>query len=286
MASLLHVLPSSTPQSTHFQPVELQIPFFSSSGTIAANSSTAKFTRKRKNANSSIISAASQHEGNSAREAAQLSVDSKDGRTLTKKLGGIVCGVCTATSIIAWDLLPAFADELPPPPDVSSIATPYAKSADRLKMGLVKGRIQPCPLDVNPNCVSTSSNNGGYSAPWIIPESSTANAAKKIETAILSTQKNPAILKVEEVPGGGTYLAAEADGFLGRDVMEFLIKEDVVTYRSMARKVVYLYPFTTPIGDFDGQQRRLKALEEELGWSIPSFENTYYDPTKIEQYDY
>ncbi|CAM6113639.1 unnamed protein product [Calypogeia fissa] len=99
----------------------------------------AKFTRKRKNASSSIISAASQHEGNSAAEAAQLSVNSKDGRTLTKKLGGIVCGVCTAASIIPWDLLPAFADELPPPADVSSVATPYAKSADRLKMGLGKG---------------------------------------------------------------------------------------------------------------------------------------------------
>lgn len=84
----------------------------------------------------------------------------------------------------------------------------------------------------------------------------------------------------------GTYLAAEADGFLGRDVMEFLVKEDVVTYRSMARKVVYLYPFTTPIGDFDGQQKRLKTLEEELGWSIPSFENTFYDSEVDRDYDY
>jgi hypothetical protein len=72
-------------------------------------------------------------------------------------------------------------------------------------------------------------------------------------------------------------MAAEADGFLGRYIMEFFVRDYVVTYRSMARKVVYLYPFTTPIGDFDGQQRRMRSLEEQLGWSIPNFENSSFD---------
>lgn len=137
-------------------------------------------------------------------------------------------------------------------------------------------RIRPCPLDVNPNCVSTSSNNAGYAAPWIIPESSYSSAVQKIESAVLATQKNPEIVRVQDTREG-TYIVAEADGLFGRDVMEFLVKNDVVTFRSMAKKVVYLYPFTTPIGDFGGQQKRLESLEKELGWSLPSFDNTFED---------
>ena len=55
--------------------------------------------------------------------------------------------------------------------------------------------------------------------------------------------------------------------------MEFLVKSDVVTYRSLAEKVIYVYPFTTPISDFGAQGKRIKALEDELGWSIPRWDS-------------
>lgn len=70
------------------------------------------------------------------------------------------------------------------------------------------------------------------------------------------------------------------DGLFGRDAIEFYIKEDTVLYRSQAKKVVYLYPFTTPIGDFDTQRKRMVMLESELGWRDAScsggncFDNT------------
>ena len=64
----------------------------------------------------------------------------------------------------------------------------------------------------------------------------------------------------------GRYILAEVDGFMGRDSLEFYIKGDTVLYRSQANKVVYLYPFTTPIGDFDTQRKRMLMLESELGW--------------------
>lgn len=70
----------------------------------------------------------------------------------------------------------------------------------------------------------------------------------------------------------GKYLQAEVDGGFGRDVLEFLVKKDVVVYRSMATKVTYVYPFTTALGDSKGQQERMKKILQELGWYEPSFE--------------
>lgn len=71
----------------------------------------------------------------------------------------------------------------------------------------------------------------------------------------------------------GKYLQAGVDGGFGRDVLEFLVKGDVVTYRSMAMKVTYVYPFTTAIGDSKGQEERLKKIIDQLGWYAPSFDS-------------
>ena len=71
----------------------------------------------------------------------------------------------------------------------------------------------------------------------------------------------------------GQYLQAEVEEGFGRDVMEFLIKRDVVAYRSMATKVTYIYPFTTALGDSKGQTERMNKIMEELGCYAPSFES-------------
>lgn len=55
-------------------------------------------------------------------------------------------------------------------------------------------------------------------------------------------------------------------------MMEFLVKGDVVTYRCMATKVTYVYPFTTAFGDSNGQKERMKKIVEELGWYSPSLD--------------
>lgn len=163
-------------------------------------------------------------------------------------------------------------------PEMADAATPYAQSqSERLQIGLLNGKIRPCPLDINPNCVSTSSSNQAYAFPWEIPASDSSSAVKKIESAILGTQKNAQIVKVEDVSDGkrnGKYVVAEVDGFLGRDTLEFLVRDDVVTYRSMANKVQYVYPFTTPLGDFGAQQKHIQTLGDELGWLLPDFDTT------------
>lgn len=74
-------------------------------------------------------------------------------------------------------------------------------------------------------------------------------------------------------PNSGQYLQAEVDGGFGRDVLEFLVKGDVVSYRCVAKKVTYVYPFTTALGDSKGQEERMKIILDKLGWYAPSFDS-------------
>jgi hypothetical protein len=71
----------------------------------------------------------------------------------------------------------------------------------------------------------------------------------------------------------GKYLQAEVDGKFDRDILEFLVKGDVVAYRCMAAKVTYVYPFTTAFGDSKGQEEKLKQINDQLGWFAPSFDS-------------
>lgn len=70
----------------------------------------------------------------------------------------------------------------------------------------------------------------------------------------------------------GQYLRAEVFGGFGKDVLEFLVKRDVVAYRAVAKNVTYVYPFTTALGNSKGQEARLKSIVDQLGWYAPSFD--------------
>ncbi|KAL6996936.1 hypothetical protein U1Q18_007060 [Sarracenia purpurea var. burkii] len=149
-------------------------------------------------------------------------------------------------------------------------STPFSQSKN-LPTGLENGKIRPCP-SINPGCVSTNPYSTSFAFPWSIPEDRSDNAIQKLQEAILQTQKNAKIQVVEDTPDG-QYLQAEIDGGFGRDVLEFLVKGDVVAYRCMATKVTYVYPFTTAFGDSKGQEERMKKIMEHLGWLSPSFDS-------------
>ncbi|CAN6464706.1 unnamed protein product [Victoria cruziana] len=151
----------------------------------------------------------------------------------------------------------------------STTSTPYYQSQNQ-QFGLEDGKIRPCP-SANPGCISTNPKSSSFSFPWIIPQTDVEASLQKIEDAIRKTQGNPKIRARESTPYG-QYLQAEVDGGLGRDMLEFLVKEDVVAYRCMATKVTYIYPFTTAFGDSKGQQERLKKISDILGWHAPDFE--------------
>ncbi|KAG6466454.1 thylakoid lumenal 17.9 kDa protein, chloroplastic-like [Zingiber officinale] len=148
-------------------------------------------------------------------------------------------------------------------------STPYAQS-QKLQLGLQNGKIRPCP-STNPGCVSTNPNSSSFVFPWMLPEDYSANVIQSLKDAILKTQRNVEF-KVDEETPEGRYLLAEVDGGFGRDVMEFLIKTNIVAFRAMATKVTYIYPFTTAIGDSRGQIERINRIREELGWYAPNFE--------------
>lgn len=152
----------------------------------------------------------------------------------------------------------------------SSQPTPFSQ-AKNLPTGLENGKIRPCP-SINPGCISTNPKSSSFAFPWKIPETtSLPDAIDLLRDAILKTQKNAKIEVVEDTPSG-KYLQAEVDGGFGRDVMEFLVKDDTVTFRAMATKVNYVYPFTTAFGDSKGQQERVKKIVDQLGWYAPSFD--------------
>ncbi|KAJ6688377.1 THYLAKOID LUMENAL 17.9 KDA PROTEIN CHLOROPLASTIC [Salix purpurea] len=155
-------------------------------------------------------------------------------------------------------------------PPLLSPTTPFSQSKN-LQIGLENGKIRPCP-STNPGCVSTNPQSSSFAFPWSIPENDTGNAIQKLEEAILKTQKNAKIQVIEDTPNG-KYLQAEVDGGFDPDVLEFLVRGDVVAYRSMATKVTYVYPFTTAFGDSKGQEERMKKILNELGWYAPSFDS-------------
>ncbi|CAN0908440.1 Thylakoid lumenal 17.9 kDa protein, chloroplastic [Linum grandiflorum] len=166
---------------------------------------------------------------------------------------------------------PSYAIPYPNSPPPPSPTTPFSQSKN-LQIGLENGRIRPCP-STNPGCVSTNPKSSSFAFPWRIPHPEDAPVMDE-ESAVRKLEKNPEIRVVENRPSGGRYLEAEVDGFYGkRDVLEFLVKGDVVTYRCVAKNVTFVYPFTTAIGDSKGQMERLDQIVNQLGWFALTFDS-------------
>lgn len=90
------------------------------------------------------------------------------------------------------------------------------------------------------------------------------------------------LLRSLSLQSGAEYRAFGVQSLFGEDVMEFVIKPEsvqdrkwqgdapgpLVTYRSMAGSVKYVWPIQQPLGDFDAQRKRLKLVRDELGWQV------------------
>lgn len=150
--------------------------------------------------------------------------------------------------------------------------SPYAE-AKRLAYGPTEdGRVRSCPTNINPNCVSTGSTNDAYSPAWFAPQSTPSAAADDLERAVLASVEGSELLQQVTLASGAEYRAFSAPSLFGQDVLEFVIKPEqpsgqLVTYRSMAGSVKYIWPIQQPIGDFDAQRKRLGQIKSNLrGW--------------------
>ncbi|RDX96940.1 Thylakoid lumenal 17.9 kDa protein, chloroplastic [Mucuna pruriens] len=191
------------------------------------------------------------------------------GQRVLPNLLSLALAAVTLASPLPSHAIPSLNSQSPP----ISLTTPFSQSKN-LELGLENGKIRPCP-SINPGCISTNPKSSSFAFPWLIPANSTDDAIQKLREAILKTQKNVKFLLVEDTPNG-QYLQAEVDGGFGRDVIEFLVKGDVVAYRCVSTKVTYVYPFTTALGDSKGQEARLKLINDQLGWYAPSFDSMEY----------
>ncbi|WIA19830.1 hypothetical protein OEZ85_005738 [Tetradesmus obliquus] len=188
-------------------------------------------------------------------------------------LAGVMVG--TAVAVLQW-LGPAV------PASHAADLNPYQEAKQMVYGPTADGSIRGCPSNVNPNCISTGSINDAYSPAWRSGEPSPSQAAEVLEDVVLSKLEGVRLLRSLSLQSGAEYRAFGVQSLFGEDVMEFVIKPEsvqdrkwqgdapgpLVTYRSMAGSVKYVWPIQQPLGDFDAQRKRLKLVRDELGWQI------------------
>ena len=131
------------------------------------------------------------------------------------------------------------------------------------------------------NCVSTSSRTPEqYTAPWLTSAATPAAAAEDIVAAVRAAVPEAELLTSEAQPSGH-YLRFHAPGkFQLPDELEFLVRPNgvtgrnwegddggglLVTLRSIAGTVQFVYPFMTPLSDGGLQKTRVARIREQLG---------------------
>lgn len=169
-------------------------------------------------------------------------------------------------------------------PSLSFAATTSPYENNTVEVGLVNGRVRSCPSTFN--CVSTAARSSDqYMGPWTAAnETSTSNAAELIITAVQALEPRGVLVTSEAVAAEGHYVRLQLPGKYGdlpSDELEFFLFPDsekiasradngsvLVTFRSCAGGVKFIYPFMTPLGDGDLQRQRLRAVRERLGWPL------------------
>lgn len=150
------------------------------------------------------------------------------------------------------------------------------------------GSIRPCMGNLVPNCVSTASTNDLYSPPWRAPLT-VAEAARVLERALPAAAPSARLVKSEDGVAGtaAAYRAWQVDGLYGPDVFEAVIKPErratnvvergaaaaadtsaLVTYRSSATTVQYVFPIQLPLTDGGAQRKRAVAVRAASNFSL------------------
>lgn len=146
------------------------------------------------------------------------------------------------------------------------------------------GRLRKCPSTFN--CVSTSSTGGApeqYGVAWTASTATLDDAVAQITAAVFRACPDARRVESFATDQGNRYLRFATAGKLGEDNVEILIKNEglgdrgwegdqgrerewLVTYRSLATTVKYVYPFMTPVSDLGEQKKRMERIRSEVGW--------------------
>ncbi|KAK9803575.1 hypothetical protein WJX72_001424 [[Myrmecia] bisecta] len=146
--------------------------------------------------------------------------------------------------------------------------------------GPKNGRIRACP-NSNPNCVSTASTSQLYGPAWRTSEPDASASAKVLEDAVLDVCPGGQLVAAQSL-ADGEYRAFSVPSLFGQDIVEFLIRQAapshrrepgdqnglLVTYRSSAGSVKYIWPLQAAVSDFGAQRKRLKQIRQNLGWRL------------------
>ena len=147
-----------------------------------------------------------------------------------------------------------------------------------------RGRLRRCPATFN--CVSTSSIGGApeqFATAWTAPTATLRDAVNQLSAAVERAVPDAKKVEAFTTRGGDEYLRFEMRGKLGVDAVEFLVKNEgvgdrgwegdagtekdwLVTFRSLATTVKYVYPFMTPVSDFGEQKKRMERIRREVEW--------------------
>ena len=135
--------------------------------------------------------------------------------------------------------------------------------------------------------VYNHSSTGGapeqFATAWTAPTATVADAVNQITQAVFRACPDSKKLESYRTEAGDEYVRFAMNGKLGIDNVEFLIKNNgigdrgwagdddrrnewLVTYRSLATTVTYVYPFTTPVSDFGEQKKRMERIRNEVEW--------------------
>lgn len=116
-----------------------------------------------------------------------------------------------------------------------------------------------------------------YMPAWEAPQGNLGEAMAQLEAALRRVAPEAALVDSSSSPAAEYRRWQVPDRLFDHDDVEVLIslqrapyKSDppLVTFRSMAAQVRYIWPIQQPITDFGVQRDRLKALRQQLGWRL------------------
>jgi hypothetical protein len=117
-----------------------------------------------------------------------------------------------------------------------------------------------------------------YSPPWLAEPSTVSVAIREFDSALLGISPDAELLENANLPTGGVYRRYKIPNpAFQYDICEVLIapqqppydkEPPLVTFRSQAGTVKYVWPITQPLSDLGAQKNRMTKLRQRLGWRI------------------